>query len=239
MNQAMAAPVIAGSTNWLDSVVASPEFTMAALPAAFVLGVLGVVASCCTLPALGAVAGYSAANDAKGERAALTASVAFLAGTFIALVAAGLVAGLAGQAAAGGLGRYWKLFAGLGSLFFGAAALDILPFRMPSIRVPGMAGSAGPAVFGLLVGGATTACSVTCNPAIAVFLGVSILKGKALWGAAVLAAFAAGYSLPLAAVLAGISLGKTAIGQERISRVAGWVGGLILVVLGIYFLATF
>ena len=230
------------ATVWIESALGSPELTIVAVPAAFLLGALGAVASCCTLPAIGAIAGYSASSGKTDRNENFIAAMAFLAGTFLALIIAGVVAGCIGRMPAGVLGRYWKLVAGIASILFGASSLKLLPFRLPGISIPKRTGARGPLsaiTFGLLVGGATTACSVTCNPLLAVFLGLSVLKGHALWGVVVLGAFAFGYGLPLAAALAGLSAGVSTLGGRKISVIVTSTGGIILVGLGLYFLATF
>lgn len=230
------------ATDWIEAALRSPEFTVAALPAAFVAGLFGAVASCCTLPALGAVAGFSASRGARGKRDGLGASLSFLAGSAAALVAAGLAAGFAGQAVAGLLGRQFKLFAGVVSVLFGTSALGLLPFRLPGIPLPTEPRSAGPwgaAAFGFAIGGASAACTVACNPALTVFLGLAVVGGRPLWGAAVLGTFAAGYSLPLAAILAGLNAGRSALGTDRLAAWIGRAGGAVLLALGFWFLATF
>ena len=229
---------------WFEAALASPEFTIVALPAAFVLGLLAALTSCCTYPAIGAIAGYSAAAGEGRRRDAVMAAVFFLLGTFLALVAMGVVAGLVSQALAGAIGRYWRIFAGLAALGFGLAALRLLPFPVPKFASPGKPGSAvGPgwdaAVFGFVVGGAATACSVTCTPLVAVALGVTVVKGRGLWGAVLLAVFAAGHALPLAAALLGLSFGKSLVRAKGVVEGIRIGGGVLLVILGFYLLATF
>src|SRR5512137_2341552 len=86
----------------------------AALPLAFLLGLVSAVASsCCTLPAMGVLVAYSGTRESLNRRTAFTSAVWFLLGTALALIVLGLVAGLIGQTAQVFLGRYWKIFAGL------------------------------------------------------------------------------------------------------------------------------
>ena len=93
-------------------------------------------------------------------------------------------------------------------------------------------------VFGLVVGGAATACSVGCNPLLAVPLGVAALQGRTVWGAAILAAFAIGFALPLAAMLVGFSWGKSALKAKKATAAARIMGGVVLIGVGFYFLVT-
>lgn len=94
-------------------------------------------------------------------------------------------------------------------------------------------------MYGLAIGGATTACSVGCNPLLPMALGAAVLNGATLLGAAILAFFAIGYSMPLAAGLVGIGLGVGQIGRlaTRVVPVARIGGGVVLIGVGFYLLA--
>ena len=79
-----------------------------------------------------------------------------------------------------------------------------------------------------------------CNPLIAVPLGVAAINGKTVLGAGMLAAFAVGYSLPLAGVLVGLRAGIGKL-QETSRGAVIYVkrgAGLLLIVAGFYMLAT-
>src|SRR5512143_1956063 len=102
----------------------------AALPLAFLLGLVSAVASaCCTLPAMGMLVAYSGTRQDLSRRTAFASSVWFLVGTTLALIVLGLVAGLIGQTAQAFLGRYWKIFAGVIAVLVGLATLKLLPIR--------------------------------------------------------------------------------------------------------------
>ena len=92
----------------------------------------------------------------------------------------------------------------------------------------------------MVVGGASTACTATCNPLILLPLCLAALQGKSLWGAMILAAFAIGYSLPFAAILIGLrtGLGKMKALSERAALVVKAVAGMLLLAVGFYMLAT-
>ena len=97
-------------TNTLQSASLGP----AALPLAFLLGLVSALASaCCTLPAMGMLVAYSGTREDANRRTALVSAISFAIGTTLALMVLGLVAGFVGQAAQALLGRYWKLFAGV------------------------------------------------------------------------------------------------------------------------------
>jgi cytochrome c biogenesis protein CcdA len=211
---------------------------------AFALGLVSAVASaCCTIPAMGMLVAYSGTRATTDRRSILAAALWFLLGTTLALVILGFVAGLVGQAAQAFLGRYWKLFAGVVAVLVGLAALKLLPLpalaRKPAACPSAPArGGVNAALGGLILGGGVAACSLPCNPGIFIVLGAAVLQGRTLWGMVLMAAFAVGFSLPLAAILFGVSFGKAAVKAGKADRVIRAVAGVVLVAAGLYLLAS-
>ena len=230
---------------WVTDALQGASMSPAALPLAFLLGLVSAVASaCCTLPAMGMLVAYSGTQQNVNRRASLVSAVWFLIGTTLALIILGFVAGLVGQAAQAFLGRYWKLFAGVVAVLFGLATLKLLPFKLPSrVQTEGGSSPTGGkmgAVLGcLFLGGGVAACSLPCNPGIFIVIGASILMGKLLWGMVLMALFAVGFSLPLAAILFGVSFGKASIKMQKADAAIRVVAGVLLIGAGFYLLATF
>ncbi len=217
----------------------------AAIPLAFLLGLLSAIVSvCCTLPVLSIVVGYAGTRpDRKTGARVLTAGF-FALGAALALVILGAVAAAVGQAAQSTLGRYWKLFAGILAIFLGLGALDLLPFNplrsFRRMRVnPATAGRLGALAFGIVGGGAVAVCSLACNPGIFIILGAAVLQGFTLWMAGILVAFALGFSLPLGALLLGVSLAAGVVKFQRLEAVVRRAAGVVLIAVGFYFLGTF
>jgi cytochrome c biogenesis protein CcdA len=216
-----------------------------ALPLAFLLGLVSAVASaCCTLPAMGMLVAYSGTRQDVNRRSTLASALSFLVGTTLALIILGFVAGLVGQTAQAFLGRYWKLFAGGVAVLLGLATSKLLPFRLPSrARNDGApspsGGKVGAALGGLFLGGGVAACSLPCNPGIFIVIGASVLMGRVVWGMALMAAFAVGFSLPLTAILLGVSLGRASIKARTTDAAIRIIAGVVLVVAGFYLVATF
>jgi cytochrome c-type biogenesis protein len=229
---------------WSVEILKSYTTSMAAFPAAFFLGLIGSVTSCCNVPVLAAIAGYSGAVGSDTDRRALLVSALFfMIGTVGAFAALGAVSGFVGQVAGASLGLYWKLFAGGILVLFGVITLGLLPFDLSRFGFTGKTGhirSSGATVYGLAVGGGAAACSVGCNPVLPVALAVTTLQGHTLWGAAILAVFSIGYSLPIVGVLVGMGLGVRRLTSaiQRITPVMQNVAGVLLIVLGFYLLAT-
>jgi cytochrome c-type biogenesis protein len=190
----------------------------------------------------GAVLGYSASREKSDSRAALFSALFFIVGTIGSLVVIGAMASVAGEVAQTSLGRYGKLIAGMIVIFFGLASLKLLPFKLGGRRTTTQEskpkGLAGAAVLGFALGGGVGVCSMCCNPGIFVVLGVVIMKGYSLWSIAMLTAYAIGFSLPLAGIILGVSLGKMNLRAKKLESAVRTMAGVLLIVAGFYFLAT-
>lgn len=229
---------------WLRVTFEQVGFRPLALPLALLLGLVSAVASAgCSLPVLGAIVGFSGAGNSNDRRANWISALCFMLGTMLSLVVLGLVAGFVGQVTQSALGRYWKLIAGLAAIMFGLSVLKLLPFKTavktsrPEAEARGLLGSA---LFGLLLGGGLSACSsLCCGPWVFVMLGVAVLQGHAAWGVAILTAYAVGFSVPLAAIMLGVSFGTSTAMAKKAERAIRIVAGVLLTAAGFYFLATF
>ena len=210
---------------------------------ALLLGIVSAATStCCTLPALGILIGYSGAREESNRGAAVRSVVFFTIGTILSLMIIGGIAGYVGQTAQISLGSYWKVFAGIVAIVFGLATLKMLPFNLSLAGRDKEINSSrklGPAAAGLLMGGGVAASSLPCNPGIFIVLGAAILQGQVIWATLLLAMFAIGFSIPLGAVLLGVSLGKTALLTKNADTAIRWASGGILVIAGFYMLGTF
>jgi cytochrome c biogenesis protein CcdA len=212
---------------------------------ALILGVVGAATSaCCTLPALGLLVGYSGAQTSDSGKAAIKSVLWFTLGTILSMMLIGAIAGFVGQVAQASLGRYWKAFAGVVAVFLGLAALKLLPFNLSFGKLGGMVNRTeklGAALAGLVLGGIVVASSLSCpcNPGVFIVIGASILQGKVFWAVLMLAMFAIGFSIPLGAVLLGVSLGKFSLAAKGADAAVRWASGLILFGAGFYFLFTF
>lgn len=238
--------------DWIKSILAGAgaAFDQAgmgllAIPLAFLLGLLSALASaCCTLPAMGMLVAYSGTREDANRRAVFVSAIAFMIGATLALIILGVVAGFVGQAAQALLGRYWKIFAGGSAVILGLAALKLFPVKLPQFTrnsekrsvVPGML---GPVAVGLVLGGGLAACSLPCNPGIFIVIGAAVLQGHMLWGLALMAAFGAGFSLLLGAILLGVSFGKASVRAQKAEAAIRIAAGLLLIGAGFYWLATF
>lgn len=230
---------------WLLNTLSAPGLSPAVLLAAYLLGLVGSLScSACHFAVLGAVTGYSGVIGVKAERKqVILDGLSFMLGSAVALAALGAAAGLVGQTASSSLGVYWHLLAGFVMIIVGLSSLDLLPFRLPLPRTVSIAagkGRMGALAYGFAIGGGTGACSAVCNPVLPIALGVAAFQGQVAWGAATLAAFALGYSLPLTLGLVGLGLGfsKLASVMRGSAHTLKAFAGALLIGFGFYLLAT-
>ncbi|MCF7816356.1 MAG: hypothetical protein K9M54_00610 [Kiritimatiellales bacterium] len=226
-------------TNSLQNVADHPLGLLFAL----LLGVVSAATSaCCTLPALGVLVGYSGSQQSGTKKTAIQTVLIFTLGIVLSLMFIGAIAGFVGQTAQFALGKYWKLFAGMAAIFLGLASTNLLPFKLSFGTFAGVrekAGRYGVLVSGLLLGGIVAASSLPCNPGIFIVIGASILQGKIVWAICMLAMFAIGFSLPLGAVLLGISLTKVSFAAKGFDTAVRWIAGTVLILAGFYILLGF
>ena len=232
-------------TEWVNQILQAPEATIAILPAAIFLGMIGAVGSCCNIAVIGAIAGYSATfSEIKSRRPLILAGISFTLGTITAFAILGAVTGFVSQAAGTIMGSYWKIFAGLMLVFFGLATTGFLPFKLPDLKLKNdirPRGTASAIIYGFIIGSATSACSaICCNPVLPIVLGVVTLKGHTIWGAAILAVYAIGFSLPPTAALIGLGLGFEKLSSmiNKAAPIIKTVAGILLISTGFYLLAT-
>ena len=129
------------------------------------------------------------------------------------------------------------------AIIIGLGAMNLLPFNIPGRGSrPAQARKGGlleAAIVGFVMGGAICVCSLGCNPGILIILGVAVLQGYTLWMYGILSAYAIGFSLPLAALMLGVSLSKSAIRFKEAEEAIRFVAGAVFIGVGFYFLSTF
>ncbi len=229
---------------WINEVLRSEHATATVLLAVFALGVISVVTCGCNFAVIGAVAGYSGASSETGRtKVVFVRGAAFLLGTMISMAVIGTFFGYAGQLISDSFGNYWKIAAGLIWIFFGLYSLDWLPFKIPGITIKSRQTEQNlfsAILFGLAIGGLSSALNSCCNPLFPVILAASFVKGSAVWGFMMLTIFSLGYGLPLTAMMVGLTLGLGKVSKTMMlaGTIVKYVGGISLIVLGFYFLLT-
>ena len=229
----------------LTSGFSSQAHSMTTLFTAFLLGFLGLVTSCCNVPVFTAVVGYSGAVATGGKRNALFIAAAFfLLGVVITLLVTGLVFSLFGKLVITGIGQYWKIVAGVLFILFGLLSLQLLPVKVSFFRQDKQYATNSfwsAMLFGIVLASSSTLCNAICNPVFSLTLGTAFLQNSVIWGSAILLMFGLGFGLPLALGMAGLSFGLQQISSkiDTISSYIKYGGGILLLVIGFYFLLTF
>jgi cytochrome c-type biogenesis protein len=229
---------------WINQVLGGEHATITVLFAVFLMGMVSVVTCGCNFAVIGVVAGYSGASSpAAKTRTVFLRGFTFLIGAVIAMAVIGSFFGYAGKLISDSFGNYWKIAAGMIAIFFGLYSMDLLPFKLPGISIkPGKSQENifSAILFGLAVGGLSSALNSCCNPLFPVVLAASFVKGSAVWGLMMLTFFALGYGLPLAAMIVGLSLGLGKVSKTLtiVGTIVKYAGGIALIALGFYFLLT-
>ena len=228
---------------WIDQILFGDSPGLAVIPAAFLVGILGALTSACNLALIAGIAGGSyTLADKGGRKGVFIVGLFFMLGTVVALGIIGAVTGFVGETAGASLGRYWKIAAGVIIIGFGLASLNLLPIGLPSMRLSGTGerSAVGSMLYGLALGGGTATCAIGCNPVLPMALGYATLQGNTGWGAAILASFAVGYGLPLAAAIVGLGMGLGRLTRlaQKAAPVMSAISGALLLAVGFYLLVT-
>lgn len=229
---------------WINDVLNSQQSGFSVLMAVFVMGVLSVFTCACNFAIIGVLAGYTGTlgSGAKSKTIWLS-GLYFLLGTVITMMIIGAIIGYASQIINNSFGNYWKIFAGIISIFFGLYSMDIVPIKIPGITLKQKNSAGGvlsAMIFGITIGGLASASSMCCNPFFPIVLTASFVKGSVFWGVLMLLTFALGYGLTLAASMVGVGLGfgKISKSMSKIGIVLKYLGGITMVALGFYFLIS-
>ena len=175
---------------------------------------------------------------ARDKRTAVAFGGMFILGLVLTHVALGIIAGLGGQWVQGLLGRQWGLVLGPLLILLGAFWAGWIRVPLPTIgfkakRATGLWGA-----FALGVPFAVAVCP-GCTPALVVMLGVVAGMASPLLGAAVLLAFALGRAVPIAAGALAIGSLESRPSLAKYVRMADKLGGVVLIVMGLYMLNTY
>jgi cytochrome c biogenesis protein CcdA len=206
-----------------------------------IVGILSAIASaCCTLPIIGALAGYSVIRK-EDRSSVLRSGLLFMAGSIVTLMAIGSIVIFTGQTIRGISGDYWKIAAGCAAILFGIAALELFPFKLPKLKLLSIQNSTvglWPGIAGIVFGGAIAVSSLPCNPGIFIILGAAVLQQHTFWAIITLTAYAIGFSVPLTLLVFGLFFGKNLIKMQKAEKTIRTIAGIGLIAAGIYFFAT-
>jgi cytochrome c-type biogenesis protein len=172
------------------------------------------------------------------QRAAVHYAGAFVVGMLLVHIALGAIAGLGGLWVQKLLGRYWGLLLGPLLILLGLAWPGWIKLPLPQIAIRARRATT---VWGAGALGATFAVAICpfCTPALVVLLGVAAGVGSVTFGVLLLLAFAIGRAVPI--LLGGWAVGALE-GMKRLGRYQRSfevVGGIVLILMGLYMLNAF
>ena len=229
---------------WIQHILSSDQAGFTVLFAVFLLGLISLFTCACNFSIIGLVAGYSGSTGSSLKlRTAIWNGLSFLIGIVTSMSVIGAIIGYASELISISFGNYWKIAAGLISIFFGLLSIDFLPFKIPEFTFSPKKNSFGifsSFVFGLTIGGLTLALSTCCNPIFPILLAVSFVKGSTVWGVLLLSSYATGYGLMFSLIYVGISLGfgKATKAFSKVGTIIKYAGGVTMLIIGFYLLLT-
>jgi cytochrome c-type biogenesis protein len=229
---------------WINNLLASEQAGISILAAVFLMGIISVFTCACNYAIIGTLAGYTGTVGASGKtKTVVISSIFFLLGTVISMTAVGCIIGYAGEMVSNSLGNYWKIGAGIISIFFGLYTINLLPFKIPALSLKPTRGNGsigGAMVFGLLIGGGNALCGLCCSPLFPVVMAASFVNGSMTWGILMLFLYSLGYGFVLSAAMLGVGLGLGKISKSitNFATVLKYLAGVSLILLGFYFLLT-
>ena len=174
----------------------------------------------------------------RTQRQAVLYGGFFVLGMILIHVVLGLVASLGGGWIQHLLGRAWGLVLSpllivLGLIWLGWVRL---PLPVLQFRAKPVTGAWGAFLLGVPF---SVAICPFCTPALLVLLGVATSIGSPSFGIALLLAFALGRAIPI--LLGAIAMGwlKNLSGLSKIHRVFEVIGGILLILSGLYMLNAY
>lgn len=200
----------------------------------FTTGLLGGL-SPCTLPTVVLVVGYVSGYRDSSRRRGFFLSLFFVLGIAFTLSMLGAFAGLIGR-----ILQNTTILNYMVALILGAMGLWILGLIDLNMRhqIEGItpkkgSGLIGAFILGIPFGIAASPCTL---PITASVLAYSASKGSAIYGMILMFTYAIGRSIPLLIVGTFTGLLKNIKGLEKFQRYFEKVGGIILLLLALYFI---
>lgn len=174
----------------------------------------------------------------REKKQAIVYGAMFIAGMLAVHTAMGFVAGLGGVWIESLLGRQWGLVLGPFLILLGLMWMGLVRLPLPALAVKASRPSAA---WSALVLGAVFSIAIcpVCTPALVVLLGATVGLGSPLIGAVLLLAFAVGRTIPVAVGAISIGWLESLRGFDPYRRAFETVGGLILILSGLYMLNAY
>jgi len=229
--------------DWLNSIITTDQTGIIVLAAVSLLGVISVFTCACNFAVIGTVTGYTSTLGAVGRtKTVFFCSLFFLLGTIVAMCILGSLIMIAGELIGAAMENYARIGTGIILIIFGTYILDIIPFKIPHLlfnfklknnrTIDGV-------LFGFVVGSLTSLATLCCNPIFPIVVAASLVTGK-IMGFFMLIAYSFGFGATLASIMLGFGMGIGKISKflSKSAIVIKYVGGIVLIVLGFYFIIS-
>lgn len=209
-----------------------------AFPACFFGGIISS-ASPCVLPMVPLIIGFVGGYSEGSHKKAIQYSLVFTLGLTITFIILGIVAGFMGKIF-GDVSQFWNYALPVLAIVLGLQLIGVINFNIgiPQRFLPKNKALIGAFLIGLLFGLIASPCS---TPILGVILTFAATKRQIVYGGGLLLAYALGqWMLVLGA---GISAGfaQKVLESKDISNISKYskmIGGLILIGVGVYLLAS-
>lgn len=177
-------------------------------------------------------------TKARSPRQGMVFGGLFILGMLFTHAALGLLAGLGGGWVQHLLGRAWSLALGPWLIIMGLIWLGWLPVSPPGLQLRAKPVKGAWAAFALGVPFSIAICPV-CTPALFVLLGAAVGVSSPAFGTILLLAFALGRAIPI--MLGALAAGwlQELSGLRRLQRPTEVIGGLLLILTGLYVLNAY
>lgn len=177
-------------------------------------------------------------TKAHEPKRAVAFGAMFVAGMIVAHALLGLIAGLGGAWVQKLIGRQWGLVLGPLLILLGIVWAGWVRLPLSQISIRAQRAATGWGAFGL-GGSFSVAVCPACTPALVVLLGVAAGIGSAIFGLILLLAFGIGRSIPV--ILGAWAIGwlEGLKGLSRSQRAFDIVGGIVLILSGLYMLNAY
>lgn len=177
-------------------------------------------------------------TKAQETRRAVLFGSMFVVGMMVTHAVLGFAAGLGGAWMQQFIGRQWGLVLGPLLIVMGLAWPGWIKLPIPQIP---MRARRAASTWGAMALGASFSVAVcpACTPALVVILGIAAGVGSPLFGVLLLLAFAVGRAIPV--ILGATAMGwlESLKGLRRSQRAFEIVGGVVLILTGLYMLNAY
>lgn len=227
--------------NFIDTIL--PRAVGSFSPVTFIIvyigGVLTSISPCILtmVPVIvGYIGGYGEQDNNNSRLKGFAMSSVFVLGMSVTFSAFGIIAVTLGRIV-GQAGVIWYYILAAIAIIMGLQLLGVLNIRFPTLnRLPAGKGGLVPAfLIGLAFGLVASPCA---TPVLAVIITYVASTGSFYYGAALLFVYGLGHGLPLIAAGTFTAVIKQLPRFQKYSRYITSASGVILILLGLYFLAS-